>query len=74
VIYTPACADNNPNTLEIITRWSQEFKEGPLGQDAYNRASRVYAMLNTIIPIMDDTIVPVDSVLREFIGGLDLSS
>jgi len=63
-----------PKLVGYFEKWSQEFKEDPLRQDAYNRASRVYALLNTIIPIMDDTIVPVDSVLREFIGGLDLSS
>ena len=63
-----------PKLVGYFDKWSHEFKEDPLRQDAYNRASRVYALLNTIIPIMDDAIVPVDSVLREFIGGLDLSS
>jgi uridine kinase len=63
-----------PKLVGYFERWSQEFKEDPLKQDAYDRASRVVALLNTIIPITDDTIVPVDSVIREFIGGLDLSS
>ena len=63
-----------PKLVGYFERWAQEFKEDPLRQDAYNRASRVYALLKTIIPTVDDTIVPVDSVLREFIGGLDLSS
>ena len=63
-----------PKLVGYFERWSQEFKEDPLRQDAYNRASRVYTLLETIIPIVDDTIVPVDSVIREFIGGLDLSS
>jgi len=63
-----------PKLVGYFEGWSQEYKEDPLKQDAYNRASRVYALLNAIIPITDDTIVPVDSVIREFIGGLDLSS
>ncbi|HEX7540811.1 MAG TPA: ATP cone domain-containing protein [Anaerolineales bacterium] len=62
-----------PKLVGYFERWSQEYKEDPLRQDAYNRASRVHALLNTIIPVTDETIVPVDSVLREFIGGLDLS-
>jgi uridine kinase len=60
-----------PKLVGYFERWSQEYKEDPLRQDAYNRASRVHALLNTIIPVTDETIVPVDSVLREFIGGLD---
>jgi len=61
-----------PKLVGYFERWSQEYKENPLRQDAYNRASRVYALLNSIIPITDEMIVPVDSVLREFIGGLVL--
>jgi uridine kinase len=63
-----------PKLVGYFEKWSQEFKEDPLRQDAYNRASRVYALLKTILPTADDTIVPFDSVIREFIGGLDLSS
>jgi uridine kinase len=63
-----------PKLVGYFERWSQEYKENPLRQDAYTRASRVYALLKSILPIMDETVVPVDSVLREFIGGLDLSS
>jgi uridine kinase len=54
--------------------WSQEYKDDPIRQDAYNRASRVHALLRSVIPITDETVVPVDSVLREFIGGLDLQN
>ncbi|MCX6033474.1 MAG: nucleoside kinase, partial [Chloroflexi bacterium] len=63
-----------PKLVGYFERWSQEYKENPLRQDAYTRASRVYALLKSILPITDETVVPVDSVLREFIGGLDLSS
>ncbi len=61
-----------PKLVGYFEKWSQEYKDDPLRQDAYNRASRVFALLNSIIPITDETIVPVDSVLREFIGGLVL--
>ena len=63
-----------PKLVGYFERWSQEYKDDPLRQDAYNRASRVYALLNSIIPITDETVVPIDSVLREFIGGLVLPS
>jgi uridine kinase len=61
-----------PKLVGYFEGWSQEYKDDPLRQDAYNRASRVYALLNSVIPILDETVVPVDSVLREFIGGLVL--
>jgi uridine kinase len=40
-----------------------------LRQDAYTRASRVRQVLQAIEPVEDDSPVPPDSVLREFIGG-----
>jgi uridine kinase len=61
-----------PKLVGYFEKWSQEYKDDPLRQDAYNRAYRVYALLNSIIPITDETVVPADSVLREFIGGLVL--
>jgi uridine kinase len=61
-----------PKLAGYFEKWSQEYKDDPLRQDAYNRASRVYALLYSIVPIADETIVPDDSVLREFIGGLVL--
>jgi uridine kinase len=61
-----------PKLVGYFERWCQEYQEDPLRQDAYTRASRVYALLNSILPFSDDSIVPADSVLREFIGGLVL--
>jgi uridine kinase len=49
--------------------WTEEFKGDPLREDAYTRAARVNAMLAEITPLTDDTAIPEDSVLREFIGG-----
>ncbi len=55
--------------LKNFTEWEREFKGDPLKEDAYLRASRVRKMLESITPVEDDSPVPVDSVLREFIGG-----
>jgi uridine kinase len=63
-----------PKLVGYFEKWSQEYKDDPLRQDAYTRASRVHALLDTLVPVTDEAVVPVDSVLREFIGGLDLSS
>ena len=61
-----------PKLLDYFEKWSKEYKEDPLRQDAYSRAARVEALLHSILPFSDETIVPPDSVLREFIGGLVL--
>ena len=61
-----------PKLLGYFEKWCQEYQDDPLRKDAYTRASRVYALLNSILPITDESIVPGDSVLREFIGGLVL--
>ncbi len=63
-----------PRLVGYFEKWVEEFKDDPLRQDAYNRASRVRALLETISPVTDETVVPKNSVLREFIGGLDLAS
>jgi len=61
-----------PKLVDYFAKWSQEYKDDPLRQDAYIRASRVHVLLDSILPTTDETIVPQDSVLREFIGGLVL--
>jgi uridine kinase len=61
-----------PKLVGYFEKWAEEYKDDPLRQDAYNRASRVHALLDSITPVTDDTVVPTDSVLREFIGGLEL--
>ena len=52
--------------------WEQEYEGDPLREDAYTRATRVRQMLEAVIPVDDETAVPSDSVLREFIGGSSL--
>ncbi|MEJ2113906.1 MAG: ATP cone domain-containing protein [Flavobacteriaceae bacterium] len=49
--------------------WEKKYKDDPLKTDAYERASRLAELLSQITPVEDDSPVPHDSVLREFIGG-----
>jgi len=55
--------------LENFSQWVDEFQNDPLREDAYKRAERVYNVLAEITAVKDDSPVPQDSVLREFIGG-----
>lgn len=50
---------------EAMTRYHQD----PSRQDAYIRAKRVYDFLSPLTEVPDDSCVPADSLLREFIGG-----
>ncbi len=58
-----------PKMMEQFGKWVERYKEDPLRADAYQRASRVYNLLQQVMPIEDELIVPQDSVIREFIGG-----
>jgi uridine kinase len=49
--------------------WEKKYKGDPLKTDAFERASRLAELLKHITPVEDDSPVPQDSVLREFIGG-----
>ena len=49
--------------------WVSELEGNALRVDAYMRASRVTEVLDSVLPVEDDSAVPLDSVLREFIGG-----
>ena len=53
--------------------WEEKFKGDALREDAYERAKRIYTMLDEFEPLADDSFVPGDSVIREFIGGSSLS-
>ena len=55
--------------LDDFASWVSEYRGDTLRKDAFHRAERVYQLLGQIIPITDDSAIPVDSVLREFIGG-----
>ncbi|MBU2445181.1 MAG: response regulator SirA [Bacteroidetes bacterium] len=58
-----------PKLLSSFIEWEKKYKDDPLRIDAYSRAARVRSFLEAIEPVEDDTPVPGDSVLREFIGG-----
>jgi uridine kinase len=50
-------------------RWVETYRDDPLRVDAFERAERVHALLQTVTPVEDDADIPPDSLLREFIGG-----
>jgi uridine kinase len=49
--------------------WVEHYRQDPLRVDAFMRAERTLKMLQHVVPLADDSIVPKDSVIREFIGG-----
>ena len=55
--------------LDQFKDWVDKYNGNPLREDAFTRADRVYKLLSSITPLRDETIVPGDSVIREFIGG-----
>lgn len=55
--------------LDEFTTWVREYQGDPFREDAYTRTVRVHELLQAVVPVEDDSDVPPDSVLREFIGG-----
>lgn len=53
--------------------WVKKFQNDSLRADAYERAARIRELLDEIITLEDDSFVPSDSVIREFIGGSSLN-
>lgn len=58
--------------LEQFEQWSNAYKDNPLREDAYQRAHRIYSLLQSVHPYEGESIIPSDSVIREFIGGSSL--
>lgn len=58
-----------PKLLKSFQEWAVKYKGDPLREDAFVRAERVMKMLEAIEPMEDESSIPGDSVLREFIGG-----
>ena len=52
-----------------FSQWVERYRGDPLREDAYLRAERTLKMLQQVVPLSDNSIVPKDSVIREFIGG-----
>ncbi len=59
--------------LGKFEEWEAKYRDDPLREDAYKRASRIRRVLNEVKPVEDESPIPLDSVLREFIGGSSLS-
>jgi len=58
-----------PRLIDHFAEWAERYRDDPQRQDAYNRANRVYGLLQRVTPVEDDSPIPPDSLLREFIGG-----
>lgn len=52
-----------------FARWADEYRDDPLRRDAWERADRINRLFREIEIWQDDSIVPENSVIREFIGG-----
>jgi uridine kinase len=50
-------------------QWVDDYRDDPLHIDAYTRAERVRELLAAVVPVEDESAIPPDSLLREFIGG-----
>ena len=55
--------------LKLFEEWATMYKDDPLKADAYERSTRVYNVLKDVTAVSDESSIPGDSVLREFIGG-----
>ncbi len=55
--------------MEQFNSWVEAYRDDPLRQDAFTRAERSAAALSELEPLADQSVVPQDSVIREFIGG-----
>lgn len=55
--------------LGNFAEWVEDYRDDPLREDAYIRAKRVHELLEQVTPVGDDSSIPADSILREFIGG-----
>jgi len=55
--------------FDRFEKWAEQYKDDPLRDDASTRAERVYRLLKAVTPVEDESAIPPDSLLREFIGG-----
>jgi uridine kinase len=55
--------------FDHFEKWAEEYQDDPLRQDALIRAERVAHVLESVTLVEDDSAIPPDSLLREFIGG-----
>ena len=55
--------------FSYISRSINTYKDEPKRLDAHIRANRIYDLLKSLKPLKDDAPIPLDSLVREFIGG-----
>jgi uridine kinase len=55
--------------FDHFEKWAEQYRDDPLREDAFVRAERVYHFLKAVTPVKDESAIPPDSLLREFIGG-----
>ncbi len=63
-----------PKLFDHFTKWEHKYRGDELHRDAYERAARILKLLTAVTPVPDDSLIPKNSVIREFIGGLELES
>lgn len=56
-------------TFEHLPEYIEEWQNDSKRRDAFIRAERIYNMLSQVVDFYDESIIPWDSLLREFIGG-----
>jgi uridine kinase len=61
-----------PKLFDRFTEWKEKYRGDAVRRDANERAARIHKLLAAITPVPDDRLVPKNSVIREFIGGLEL--
>jgi uridine kinase len=62
-----------PKLLQGFIEWEKKYADDPLREDAFIRSARVRKMLEAIEPVEDESAIPGDSVIREFIGGSSMN-
>jgi len=55
--------------MDGFKQWAEKYADDPQRVDACIRSTRVRELLRTITPVEDDSPIPPQSLLREFIGG-----
>ncbi|MDA0578160.1 MAG: ATP cone domain-containing protein [Verrucomicrobia bacterium] len=55
--------------FKYIVQTRRQFQDDPKRLDAHIRANRVYDLLKPLRTVRDESCVPPDALIREFIGG-----
>lgn len=54
---------------ENFQTWAKSYRDNTQKADAFRRSSRIGNLLESVAPWSDETIIPENALLREFIGG-----